>query len=123
MFLVWSTYFTVSSVREHRRSMTVTIEILGALKLDAGPSYRFRVVGGDAPPRPEGKPEWIASTPRKFGDRKFTPGETLAVDFDPGYPGFIYPPGSYPVCRMWPAAVVTAVIGFGSVVAGFLLVG
>ncbi|URM90079.1 hypothetical protein LUW75_08845 [Streptomyces sp. MRC013] len=123
LFLAYSAYFAISSVREYRRRVTVAVEMLGALKLDAGPSWRFRVVGEGVPPRPEGKPEWIASTPRKFGDRTFTPGEIVRVDLDPGYPGFIYPPGGYPPCRMWPAVAVTAVAGLGSVVAGLLLLG
>jgi hypothetical protein len=114
--LLWGALLALSSFREYRRSRTVTVEILGSLKLDAGPSYRFRIIRPESPPA-DGR-DWIASTPARFEGRILRVGETADVDYDPGYPGFIYPPGRYPVCRLWPVASIGVLVGAALIAVG-----
>ncbi|MFE2459693.1 hypothetical protein [Streptomyces sp. NPDC059402] len=114
--LVWGFSLALSCFREYRRSRTVSVEILGEIALDAGPSYRFRVVGAER--RSTDGTDWIASTPAGFDGRVFRPGEMVDLDYDPEYPGFVYPPGRYPVCRLWPVVAVVGVVGVALVALG-----
>ncbi|MEU9899583.1 hypothetical protein ACIBCS_11030 [Streptomyces phaeochromogenes] len=98
--------------------MTIEVEILDALTLSTGLSYRFSPVNGDMRiDRSSTESDWIASTPRKFGDRQFFMGEAVSIDYDPGYPAFFYPAGEYPVIRLWPITLLAAMVGAAT--AGF----
>ncbi|MEU5297476.1 hypothetical protein [Streptomyces umbrinus] len=113
--LLWALILALSCLREYRRKVTVEVEILGAIELPAGASYRFSLVDGDVrPDRSATESEWVASTPRKFGDRQFSMGEAVSIDYDPGYPAFFYPAGEYPAVRLWPIILFAAVAGFAT---------
>ncbi|MFD3378369.1 MULTISPECIES: hypothetical protein [unclassified Streptomyces] len=114
--LLWGVLLTLSCLREYRRKITIEVEILDTLKLSTGLSYRFSPVNGDTRlDRSVTETDWIASTPRKFGDRKFSMGEAVSIDYDPGYPAFFYPAGEYPVIRLWPITLLASMAGAATV--------
>ena len=113
--LLWALLLALSCLREYRRKVTIEVEILGAIKLSTGASYRFSPVDGDVRlDRSVTEPEWVASTPQKFGDCQFSTGESVFIDYDPGYPAFFYPAGEYPVVRLWPIVLFAAAAGFAT---------
>lgn len=109
--MVWGGSLGLSAHREYRRSRTVTMEVLNTVQLDAGRSYRLRVVEPENPLGPRGEARGMVSRPQGFGDRTFEVGEHVSVDHDPGYPAFFYPPGRYPKCRLWLPATGGVLIG------------
>ncbi|MGW3658103.1 hypothetical protein ACWD6R_21515 [Streptomyces sp. NPDC005151] len=90
--------------------MTVEVEILGSLELAAGLSYQFSPTAGRIE-SPGSEPRWKAATPHKFGNRQFTKGEIVVIDYDPGYASSFYPAGQYPRFRLWPIFLAAAAIG------------
>ncbi|MFC8664970.1 hypothetical protein [Streptomyces sp. NPDC057199] len=113
--LLWALFLALSCLREYRRKVTIEVEILGAIELSTGASYRFSPVNGDVRlDRSVTESEWVASTPRKFGGRQFSTGEAVSIDYDPGYPAFFYPAGEYPVVRLWQVVLFAAVAGFAT---------
>ncbi|WP_143688645.1 hypothetical protein [Streptomyces barkulensis] len=110
--VIWGVSMAVSCFREYLRSRTALVEIVSAVELESGVSYRFAFLkeGEGAPEKAEGE---ATGSPRRFMGRDISVGDVLKIDYDPGYPGFIYPPGKYPVCRLWPLAL--AGFAFGTI--------
>ncbi|WP_141698479.1 hypothetical protein [Streptomyces lushanensis] len=99
--------------------MTREVEILGSLELSTGLSYRFSPTRSDAhPARPGAEAEWTAGTPQKFGNRDFSVGEIISIDYDPEYSAFFYPAGKYPVIRLWPISCLAFLAGGATAVFG-----
>ncbi|MEU6957406.1 hypothetical protein [Streptomyces sp. NPDC045714] len=112
--MVWGGAIALSAYREYRRSRTVTVEILSVIQLETERAYRFQVIDEKSSPG-GGDAKWMGAKANKFGDRTFEVGEHVQVDYDPGYPVFLYPPRAYPKCRMWLPAL-SGVLAGGAVV-------
>ncbi|MFF8244260.1 hypothetical protein [Streptomyces griseus] len=112
--IVWGGAIGLSAYREYRRSRTVTVEILSVIQLETERAYRFQLIGKDGSSG-VGDSKWMGARANRFGDRTFEVGEKVEVDYDPGYPVFLYPPHAYPRCRMWLPAL-SGVLAGGAVI-------